>query len=830
MNFLMDDMEANESINLLMKTAGIDAPDGNYSEAEDLVGKLNRLPLAIVHAGSAIRRNESTIRAYLQEYDRNKDHILTSYPDQGADSYGLSVFATWKTSLTMMQAQNREVTRVARDILNVCIHYHHEEIPKTLIRSTLVSAWSHGMGIFQKSLGVLRSAPLSSMFFTFHSTRGRDNTAHEKAVDEAFLKLSSYSLVRVQNDHVSMHALVQSWARYESTSGGLSAQRRVRYAALAALEGEIDTADTIEQHEKRRRIYSHVRRFLEPEPGTVDVDITAAIFAKFARTAFDAGNFSMAESLYQRALDSSKLRHWFTWKSSETWDTLDGLISAQERQGQYKEAIENAEELVRGRARQFGDNHIKTLQANAKLAVAHQGTSNYPVARSISRSLLEKMCSLDSALAGQHEVFSAEVINGFADVLFREGNYSDGAVLFKVALDLRERIIGEAHPETLETMASLANVLAKQDEWEEASHFASLAYRKRQKILGNTHPDTLSSLHALGNVYYHRRQYIACVEVQERVLEARKRTLGCQHPQTTTTFNELAKAQLAIGAYRMAEASFRTALRGYEEQLGSQHHFYLITKINLAVCLRHQENFKQAEELYIEVLAEFERRKEAYHPDALNCKSKLAVLLCDEGRFSEAESLQREVLKIQESRHRVTDVAISRSLQSLAYTISKCPSRYQEADDMMKRAIRGFATTLGPESHELLDSLCQRANLLHRLKDYEHSHLLFSQACFTFKKIGIEDHWCFQKLLSLENSMRRKGLEVPMKVVNTESASDQVGELSRKRKPETEQATGYENISDRLMKKQKRGQEVITPTRWQTTIQEVLGMKVRVET
>lgn len=827
MTFRMDDMELNDSISLLMKAAGMDVADENYPEAEELAGKLNRLPLAVVHAGTAIRQNESTIRAYLQEYERNKDQILTSHPEQGADSYGLSVFATWRTSLKMMEAQNGEVMKTVRHILNVCNHYHHEDIPKSLLYNTPASASSVGTGIFQTGLGLLRSAPLSSVFFSSHSPSTLDHSTNEKAVDDAIFKLSSYSLVRLQSGNVSMHALVQSWARYESASDRGSAQRWGRQAALAALEKEIDTGDTVEQHEKRRRIYPHVRCFLEPGPGTVDVEITAAVSAKFALTAFDAGNFSMAELLYKKSLHSAKARFWFTWKTSEVSDLLDGLVSAQERQGHYVEAVKNAEELVSARTRRLGCNHLRTLQANVKLALAHQGTSNYPAAHEINHGLLKKLCSCE--FTEQHEVFSAEVIKNHADVLFREGNYADSAVLLRVALDLRARIIGETHPETLETMASLADVLAKQDEWEEASRFASLAYRKRQKMLGNTHPDTLSSLRALGNVHYHRRQYSACVEAQERVLEARKRTLGCQHPETTSALNELAKAQLAIGAYKTAEANFRTALRGFEEQLGSQHHFLLITKLNLAVCLRHQDNPKQAEELYVEVLAEFDRRGDADHPDALACKSNLAVLLYDEGRFSDAEDLQREVLTVQESLPGVANVAISRSLQSLAYTISKCPGRYQEADDMMKRAIEGFETTLDPESHEFLDSLCQRANLLRRLKDYEHSHVLFTQACSTFKRMGVQDHWCFQRLLALENSMSKKGLEVPMRTVDTESASSGIGESSQKRKLEPGQATESEDITDMPTKKQKRVQENLIPTRWQTTIQEVLGIGVKVD-
>ncbi|KAJ0108043.1 hypothetical protein J7T55_007161 [Diaporthe amygdali] len=818
--------------------AGLSGLEKSQEAGKALLESTENWLLVIDNADDA--SNDFSIRAYSQEYDRNHKELLTSYPNQGADSYGFSVFATWRTSLRMMQTQDRNVAEAAKDILNVCTHYDHKEIPKFLIHSAAVTASTDGAWMTQTGLHLLYSKPFSSIFFRPNFSTFVDHSRctkqcmkqYTKMVDEAIVKLSCYSLVRLQEECVSMHSLVQSWARYESDSVSHTARRWGRQTAMAALERVIETGDAAEQYEMRRKLYPHVRCFVEPKDETMKIEITAAVSAKFARAAFDFGNFTMAESLYQKALESLKAKSWFFRNDSEICNSLDGLVSAQERQGRYMEAMENAEKLVRGRTRCLGDNHIKTWRAKAQLALAQQGTGDYQSAHNINQSLLEEMCSLDSE--DRDIVFTAEVIKNHADVLFREGKHCDATELLKAALELREEAIGLTHPETLETMASLADALTKQDQLVEANHFAALAYERRQEILGKTHPDTLSSLRTLGNVYYHRGQYTASMKSQQRVLESRKSILGINHIDTITTFNELAKVQLALGDYQTAEANFRTALEGFEAQLGGQHPYNLIPQINIAMCFRYQAKYKQAEELYVKVLAEFEHRGDPDHPDALTCKSNLAAVFHDDGKLSDAEILKREVLRAHEQTSDVASVNKYRSLLSLAYTIAESPGRYQEADDMMRRAIEGLEMTIGSESQESLDAICQRAYLLWKSKKYEHSWLLFRGACSALEKLGIDDHWCFKKFRRLEEVMKQKGLELPITPAVYDSVyvttlGGLLREVVHESRVKRKRSTDSENVSSRVVKVRKVEQDNAAMPQWQKVVREVLGMRMKDE-
>lgn len=768
MFYRMDHMDIDDSINLLIKLSRVCPSDQNKGEAKELVQKLRQLPLVISQAGAAINLNNFSIRSYSQAWDRNKKEILASHPTQGADSYGLSVFATWMTSMKMMKYQDADLATAAQEILKICTQYHHENIPRVLLDSLAPERPTNSAGIFDTASRLFWSTRLSSLFYGTNLSPNTDHQQNWRRFNDALSALASYSLVTIEENGFSIHSLVQLWAGDELDPGGPLTKQWPRKAALTALEKCISTGDTVEDHMRRRQLYPHVRAFLEfkSDDDALNIALTADTSTKFAQTAFDAGNFNMAITLYQKGLELLQPTFWFNKASEKYLETLDALVLTQERNGLYREAMKNARQVVKARKRLLGDHHVATWRALAKQALAHHGLGEYRDAAAINQGLLEKLYAPDTEV--QDVPFMTDLMNNQADVLFHEGKYSEAAILRREVLRSRENTLGSEHPETLETMESLALVLQKQDHWKEAHQYASLAYEGRKKSLGEIQPDTLSSLSVLGDISYHQGNYAAAAETQAKVLDSRILILGHQHPDTTTTFNNLARAQLAMGDYKEAEENLRTALGGYKKQLGEDHPFLLVPQLNLAVCFRHQEKYEQAEDLCHKLLGEFKRRGESNHPNALTCKSNLAVVYFEQKprKLAEAEDLQRSVLQAREADPDMAQSAETyRSMQALAYTISKSPSRYAEAEELMTTAVDGLKDTLGAESRDTLEAACQRAHVLRRLEWLEASCILFQRCCSIFTKLGIMDHWCFRRLGEVQKSMQKRGLSVPIEFV-----------------------------------------------------------------
>ncbi|KAI0172943.1 hypothetical protein GGR52DRAFT_546814 [Hypoxylon sp. FL1284] len=74
-------------------------------------------------------------------------------------------------------------------------------------------------------------------------------------------------------------------------------------------------------------------------------------------------------------------------------------------------------------------------------------------------------------------------------------------------LELKERVLGREHPDTLGSMNDLALVLGSQGKYEEAEKMHRQALRLRQEVLGREHPYTLTSMSNLAGVLDSQGKY-----------------------------------------------------------------------------------------------------------------------------------------------------------------------------------------------------------------------------------------------------------------------------------------------------------------------------------
>jgi hypothetical protein len=87
-------------------------------------------------------------------------------------------------------------------------------------------------------------------------------------------------------------------------------------------------------------------------------------------------------------------------------------------------------------------------------------------------------------------------------VLYREQNrQKEAESLFVKALDVRRRVLGEKHPDTLTSMSDLALLYVKQGRHEEAEPLALSCYEGRSANFGPEHVFTQEAIQVLVNLY-----------------------------------------------------------------------------------------------------------------------------------------------------------------------------------------------------------------------------------------------------------------------------------------------------------------------------------------
>ncbi len=86
-------------------------------------------------------------------------------------------------------------------------------------------------------------------------------------------------------------------------------------------------------------------------------------------------------------------------------------------------------------------------------------------------------------------------------------DHASGQRLFEESVELRQRTVGPAHPDTLKARNGLAITLSGQGLWDEAEATHRDIIEIKEAGLGPAHPSTLDSMYNLALLLKHRGRY-----------------------------------------------------------------------------------------------------------------------------------------------------------------------------------------------------------------------------------------------------------------------------------------------------------------------------------
>jgi tetratricopeptide (TPR) repeat protein len=242
----------------------------------------------------------------------------------------------------------------------------------------------------------------------------------------------------------------------------------------------------------------------------------------------------------------------------------------------------------------------------------------------------------------------ASAANSAGRFLGARGRYQEAEQMFRKILAVRERVLGDAHPDSLATQNEIAWMLGKQGRSEEAEELYRQVLPMRRKVLGDTHPDTLATRRAAAWMLAERGGFEEAEKQYRQVLEVSERVLGRTHPATLDTRSAVAWMLAERGRFEEAEELYRQVLAARERVLGDAHPETLATRNAVAWMLEEQNRYNEAEDLYRQVLAVRERVLGDAHPDTLTTRNAVARMLGEQSRYEEAEQLYRQVLEVSE--------------------------------------------------------------------------------------------------------------------------------------------------------------------------------------
>jgi tetratricopeptide (TPR) repeat protein len=226
----------------------------------------------------------------------------------------------------------------------------------------------------------------------------------------------------------------------------------------------------------------------------------------------------------------------------------------------------------------------------------------------------------------------------------RRGLFLKAEVMFREALDIREKILGASHEDTLKALETLGGIclplgrpveaeapyrqllerrkllfeprhrdtiidtrrlgvaLATQGKFVEAGKEFRDVYNSRRQSLGPTHDITLTAVNNLGYLQFNQGNFDAAVETLRLAVEDSKAALGENHPSTLVCMSSLTDALRSQGDLESAEHYGRPTLWGREELYGKDHLETLESQYILAHVFLQHERYKEAEQAHNQVL------------------------------------------------------------------------------------------------------------------------------------------------------------------------------------------------------------------------------------
>ncbi len=242
---------------------------------------------------------------------------------------------------------------------------------------------------------------------------------------------------------------------------------------------------------------------------------------------------------------------------AETAETMHALALVLHRQGEYEAARQYYEAALRVRERTCGAASAPVAETLNNLGWLAKDRGDYDEAAARYAAALE----LRRKVCGSDHPAVAETLNDLAHLHYVRGQYAEAERAFRAALDIRLRLYPDRqNTHVAATLASLGSVLNKLGRYAEAGPLLAEALQIRERVCGTQHADTLVSRNEWGLHLLETGQYAAAAEVLRENLRLREEVHGPRHRLVAVSVVNLALALHAEGAFEEAERLERRAL------------------------------------------------------------------------------------------------------------------------------------------------------------------------------------------------------------------------------------------------------------------------------
>ncbi|KAJ7735165.1 P-loop containing nucleoside triphosphate hydrolase protein [Mycena metata] len=492
---LVSDMEEEDAVTLLLKSALQKATSHTEQIAAEIVKALHYLPLAVVQAGAFISKSRN-LDGYLALYMKNQAQLLSEKPAQSHDRYAWTVYTTWQMSFDRL-------TPPAAMLLQHCSFLHYNGISEEIFRYASRYQFPSG-GPSKEEI----QEPLEFLSRFLRPTGEWDSLQFFNTINE----IQSYSLISfdVEKKLFSIHPLVHAWSQ-------ATVQNPRRHVSIV---GSILGMAMVKRSQWDMQLTSlllcpHIELAVQ-----MDTEVALTFRSQYALIFWEGGKYKHAEELLEEVLQKQK--QFLGEDHPDTLFTMGNLGNSYSALGEHQKAKELISVVLEKQKQFLGEDHPNTLFTMGNLANSYSALREHQRAQDLISVVLEKR----KQVLGENHPHTLRAMRNLAISYSALGEHEKAKGLKSVVLEKQTQFLGKDHPDTLLTIGNLGNSYSALGDHQRAQELKSAVLEKQKQVLGENHPETLFTMGNLASSYSDLGEHQKAKDLEIIVLEKRKQVLG----------------------------------------------------------------------------------------------------------------------------------------------------------------------------------------------------------------------------------------------------------------------------------------------------------------
>ena len=297
--------------------------------------------------------------------------------------------------------------------------------------------------------------------------------------------------------------------------------------------------------------------------------------------------------------------------------------------------------------------------------------ASFPIDERINRTeiIYSKAVKLATE-ADYDELKFAQLLNSYGLFLKSYARYNIALENLLKALSIRERVLGQMHPDTASSYNDVGTVYEDLGDYEQSLEYLEKAITIEEQIFEEGHPNTARSYDNIGTVYFNLCDYPKALDYHSKSLIIRKLAFGENHPVTAKTYNNIGNVYADLGDYHLSLEYYEQALTIFRDVYGEMHPETAMSYFNIGLIYNDIEDYPKSLEYCQKALKIYEFCLGMYHPDTVGPLDNIGLIYDKLGDYPKALEYLKKALKIRESCFGENNPVTACSYNNIGWTLS----------------------------------------------------------------------------------------------------------------------------------------------------------------